>query len=169
MISMFTWEQLEERVCGAPDVDIEALKQICDVRCSDFPYDEELEQHFWECLQEFSNKERCMFIRFTCGLSRLPLDYHPSKRLKIIFFFQEEDSLPRASTCFWSLYVPKYPAQHNKFWPDYIGDQCGICSPHNIISTIGLLVRYSSKEMLKHRLKTAFLHCTDIDADYTIN
>jgi len=87
-------------------------------------------------MNEFSNKERCMFVRFTCGLSRLPTGYNPNKKLKIVLEqYQDDNSLPRAATCFWSLYMP----------------------------------RYSTKDIMKQRLLTAIVHCTDIDADYTIH
>lgn len=51
-----------------------------------------------------------MFVRFACGLSRLPTFYQPNKNLKIIFEVSAQpEALPRAATCFWSIYLPIYP------------------------------------------------------------
>ena len=135
ILSLFTWEQIEEKACGKPDVNVLQLQECTKVNLGNSEEDEKLRKDFWECLSEFTNKERCLFVRFACGLSRLPVGYQPSKNLKIVFEFNEDDALPRASTCFWSLYLP----------------------------------RYSSKEIMKKRILTAIVHCTDIDADYTID
>eukprot|EP01119_Soliformovum_irregulare_P020806 TRINITY_DN6796_c0_g1_i1.p1 TRINITY_DN6796_c0_g1~~TRINITY_DN6796_c0_g1_i1.p1 ORF type:complete len:3271 (-),score=955.48 TRINITY_DN6796_c0_g1_i1:39-9716(-) len=137
LLGLFTWEEIEERACGKPNVDVEALKTFCKLKSHTDEHEAKLFDTFWECLSEMTNRERCMFVRFTCGLSRLPSGYKTDKRLKIIFEHNDNDdnSLPRASTCFWSIYIPKY----------------------------------SSKEIMKKRILTALVHCTDIDADYTIN
>jgi len=67
---------------------------------------------FWECLKEMTNKERCMFIRFTCGLSRLPSNYRVTKKLKIVIEPTRTDlTLPRSATCFWTFYLPKYSSK----------------------------------------------------------
>jgi len=69
-------------------------------------------KNFWECLTEMSNKERCMFIRFTCGLSRLPANYKTEKKLKItIESSYTNDALPRSATCFYTFYLPAYTAK----------------------------------------------------------
>lgn len=151
-------------MCGKPDVNIERMKEFCKFKFSGTTEKEETKEAFWRCLSEvcvqcvcfcvgqvfnlfvlplfflfsfslqFSNRERCQLVRFACGLSRLPIGFHSSKKMQVVFEFGADTQLPRASTCFWTLYMPSY----------------------------------SSYEIMKLRLLTAILHCTDIDADYTI-
>lgn len=71
-LSLLRWEELEESICGVPDVNLTTLKNFCKIRSSGLESDKTVEGYLWEVLNSFSNRERCLFVRFACGLSRLP-------------------------------------------------------------------------------------------------
>ena len=109
LLSLFTWDQLEELVCGRAVIDVALLKSVSEYSsCS--ASDEHI-QFFWQAMEEFSNEERSMFIRFVWGRSRLPLtaDAFP-QRFKLQSFGKSppDSYLPVAHTCFFSVELPRY-------------------------------------------------------------
>jgi hypothetical protein len=71
LITLFKSSELENLVCGSPDIDVELLKEktiyLGDVR--------ETDKHiviFWEVLREFSAEDKRSFLQFVWGRSRLP-------------------------------------------------------------------------------------------------
>jgi len=109
LLSIYTWDQLEEMVCGRPTIDIQLLKSVTEYSsCS------ANDAHillFWQAMEEFTNEERSMFIRFTWGRSRLPLtaDSFP-QRFKLQSFGKSppDSYLPISHTCFFSVELPRY-------------------------------------------------------------
>jgi len=141
ILRLLTPEELERKLCGAPELDLELLKSVTD-------YDDDLKesdphiQSFWRVLESFSNKERQLFLRFVWARSRLP----PTKKdfpqhLKIQAPVAEgprenpDSWLPKAHTCFFALSLPKY----------------------------------SSDEIMREKLKYAITNTTEMDADFNIN
>jgi len=72
LLPIFTWQQLELRVCGREGVDINHLKNHTQYR--GIKSDDKIVADFWQVLQGFSPDEQCLFIRFVWGRSRLPLE-----------------------------------------------------------------------------------------------
>lgn len=70
LLSLLTPQQLEQLVCGLPEVSVEMLKKL--VRYRDVTESHQLIVWFWQSLQEFTNEERVLFLRFVSGRSRLP-------------------------------------------------------------------------------------------------
>ncbi|KAG1662456.1 E3 ubiquitin-protein ligase HERC2 [Nymphon striatum] len=70
LISLFTGYELESMVCGNPDIPLTLLKSVATYKG--------IEAHaplvvwFWEVMEEFSNTERSLFLRFVWGRTRLP-------------------------------------------------------------------------------------------------
>ncbi|KAL8570039.1 hypothetical protein ACOMHN_036316 [Nucella lapillus] len=101
VVELLTWQELETRVCGDPQITIEALKKTT--------YYDDMEEtdirvkYFWEALKAFSNEDRSRFLRFVTGRRRLPapLVISTGKGDTI-------DSLPESSTCANMLYLPFY-------------------------------------------------------------
>ena len=101
VLSLLTWQELEEKVCGSPDIPLSALKQSA-------RYDSGLSEnasrvrYMWEALQSFTNEERSRFIRFITGRRRLP----------VTIYIDSSDSgpssLPTSATCSNALYLPGY-------------------------------------------------------------
>lgn len=70
LLSLLTAKQLEQMVCGMPEISVDVLKKV--VRYREVDELQQLVQWFWRTLEEFSNEERVLFMRFVSGRSRLP-------------------------------------------------------------------------------------------------
>lgn len=70
LLSLLTPQQLEQLVCGLPEVSVEMLKKL--VRYRDVTESHQLIVWLWQSLEEFTNEERVLFLRFVSGRSRLP-------------------------------------------------------------------------------------------------
>uniref|UniRef100_A0A8D3C3F9 E3 ubiquitin-protein ligase HERC1 n=1 Tax=Scophthalmus maximus TaxID=52904 RepID=A0A8D3C3F9_SCOMX len=70
LLSLLTARQLEQMVCGMPEICCDVLKKV--VRYREVDEQHALVQWFWQTLEEFSNEERVLFMRFVSGRSRLP-------------------------------------------------------------------------------------------------
>ena len=70
LVKLYSWCELEIKICGKLKIDVEALKKITDYnncKQSDIAI-----QYFWEILTEFSDEERSLYLRFVWGRSRMP-------------------------------------------------------------------------------------------------
>ncbi|KAM5148800.1 E3 ubiquitin-protein ligase HECTD3-like [Mantella aurantiaca] len=103
VLDLLTWQELEKRVCGDPEISVEALKKL--TRFEDLGATDIRVQYFWEALNNFTNEDRSRFLRFVTGRSRLPapIYIYPDKS-------GSTDSLPESSTCSSTLYLPNYPS-----------------------------------------------------------
>lgn len=72
LLSLLTARQLEQMVCGLPEISVDVLKKV--VRYREVEEQQQLIQWFWQTLEEFSNEERMLFMRFVSGRSRLPVN-----------------------------------------------------------------------------------------------
>ncbi|XP_075791963.1 E3 ubiquitin-protein ligase HECTD3 isoform X1 [Pelodiscus sinensis] len=103
VLDLLTWQELEKKVCGDPEVTVDALKKL--TRFEDFESSDTRVQYFWEALSNFTNEDRSRFLRFVTGRSRLParIYIYPDK-----LGSETTDALPESSTCSSSLYLPNY-------------------------------------------------------------
>ena len=97
-------------VCGRPDVDVDLLERVTEYgnNCSK---DDAHVKLFWQVMREFNQDERSMFLRFTWGRSRLPLNEAAfTQRFKILAFDRSppDQYYPVAHTCFFQLELPRY-------------------------------------------------------------
>ncbi|KAM9469270.1 E3 ubiquitin-protein ligase HECTD3-like isoform 2-T2 [Clarias gariepinus] len=105
VLDLLTWQEVEKKVCGDPEITVEALKR--QTRLEFLDQNEVRVQHMWEALTNFTNEDRSRFLRFVTGRSRLPapICIYPDKQgLEIT------DALPQSSTCSSFLYLPEYPS-----------------------------------------------------------
>uniref|UniRef100_A0A5F9C1Q2 HECT-type E3 ubiquitin transferase n=1 Tax=Oryctolagus cuniculus TaxID=9986 RepID=A0A5F9C1Q2_RABIT len=110
LLSLLTAKQLEQMVCGMPDISVDVLKKV--VRYREVDEQHQLVQWFWHTLEEFSNEERVLFMRFVSGRSRLPANTADiSQRFQIMKVDRPYDSLPTSQTCFFQLRLPPYSSQ----------------------------------------------------------
>ncbi|XP_056389086.1 E3 ubiquitin-protein ligase HECTD3 [Hyla sarda] len=105
VLDLLTWQELEKRVCGDPEISVDALKKL--TRFEDLELTDIRVQYFWEALNNFTNEDRSRFLRFVTGRSRLPapIYIYPDKSGS-----DTTDSLPESSTCSSTLYLPNYPS-----------------------------------------------------------
>ncbi|XP_053543730.1 probable E3 ubiquitin-protein ligase HERC1 isoform X7 [Ictalurus punctatus] len=110
LLSLLTARQLEQLVCGMPEVSVEMLKKV--VRYRDITANHQLIGWLWQSLEEFTNEERVLFLRFVSGRSRLPSN--PAdimQKFQIIKVDRPMNGLPTAQTCFFQLRLPPYTSQ----------------------------------------------------------
>ncbi|XP_043820262.1 E3 ubiquitin-protein ligase HECTD3 [Dromiciops gliroides] len=103
VLDLLTWQELEKKVCGDPEVTVDALRKL--TRFEDFGPSDTRVQYFWEALTNFTNEDRSRFLRFVTGRSRLParIYIYPDKLGSEI-----TDALPESSTCSSTLFLPHY-------------------------------------------------------------
>ncbi|XP_035381674.1 probable E3 ubiquitin-protein ligase HERC1 isoform X2 [Electrophorus electricus] len=110
LLSLLTARHLEQMVCGLPEISVDVLKKV--VRYREVEEQQQLVQWFWQTLEEFSNEERMLFMRFVSGRSRLPANTADiSQRFQIMKVDRPYDSLPTSQTCFFQLRLPPYSSQ----------------------------------------------------------
>uniref|UniRef100_A0A8C9SD30 HECT domain containing 3 n=1 Tax=Scleropages formosus TaxID=113540 RepID=A0A8C9SD30_SCLFO len=105
VLDLLTWQELEKKVCGDPEITVEALKRL--TRYEDLEQTDLRVQYLWEALTNFTNEDRSRFLRFVTGRSRLPAPIYifPDKQGS-----ETTDALPQSSTCSSTLYLPNYPS-----------------------------------------------------------
>ena len=69
--SLYTWNQLENEVCGVSELNVERLKTHTSWPAG---LDASVEKIFWEVLHSFDAKQSANFLRFCWGRTRLPQD-----------------------------------------------------------------------------------------------
>uniref|UniRef100_A0A8C9W0S1 HECT-type E3 ubiquitin transferase n=1 Tax=Scleropages formosus TaxID=113540 RepID=A0A8C9W0S1_SCLFO len=110
LLSLLTAKQLEQLVCGLPEVSVEMLKKV--VRYRDITENHQLIGWLWQSLEEFTNEERVLFLRFVSGRSRLPSNPADiTQKFQIIKVDRPINGLPTAQTCFFQLRLPPYTSQ----------------------------------------------------------
>lgn len=70
LLTLFSGSELETMVCGSPDIPLILLKSVATYKSIEPT--SPLIQWFWEVMEEFSNQERSLFLRFVWGRTRLP-------------------------------------------------------------------------------------------------
>uniref|UniRef100_A0A3Q2P3R2 HECT domain-containing protein n=1 Tax=Fundulus heteroclitus TaxID=8078 RepID=A0A3Q2P3R2_FUNHE len=105
VLDLLTWQEVEKKVCGDPEITVEALKRL--TRYDDLEQSDVRVQYLWEALTNFTNEDRSRFLRFVTGRSRLPAPIYvfPDKQGS-----DTTDALPQSSTCSSTLYLPNYPS-----------------------------------------------------------
>uniref|UniRef100_A0A3Q3LEJ3 HECT domain containing 3 n=1 Tax=Mastacembelus armatus TaxID=205130 RepID=A0A3Q3LEJ3_9TELE len=105
VLDLLTWHEVEKKVCGDPEITVEALKRL--TRYEDLEQSDVRVQYLWEALTNFTNEDRSRFLRFVTGRSRLPAPIYifPDKQGS-----ETTDALPQSSTCSSTLYLPNYPS-----------------------------------------------------------
>ena len=101
VVTLLTWQELEEKICGSPEIPLSALKKSARF-VSDLTESSSVVHHMWEALKSFTNEERSRFIRFITGRRRLPVTIY------IDSADGNADSLPASATCSNTLYLPPY-------------------------------------------------------------
>jgi E3 ubiquitin-protein ligase HERC2 len=134
LLSLFSASELMAMVCGSPDIPLGLLKTVATYKGVEST--SPLVQWFWEVMEEFSNQERSLFLRFVWGRTRLPRTIADFRGrdfvLQVLDKYNPPDHfLPESYTCFFLLKMP----------------------------------RYSCKAVLLEKLKYAIHFCKSIDTD----
>jgi hypothetical protein len=116
VLAVLTGEELQDIVCGNPDVDVDLLRRV--TKYENFNETDPVVTYFWEVLREMTTQQRKLFLQFVWARRRLPCKASefdsPFKIIKDLKSLSRDDeavgneSLPSASTCFFSLTLPEY-------------------------------------------------------------
>lgn len=132
-LSLLRWEELEEMVCGKPEIDVDLLQSTAEYERGCASSDPQV-QWLWELLRnDFSPEDRKAFVRFAWGRSRLPLTRAAfSQPLKLQGFSRSAGSgssvdnyLPVSHTCFFSVEIPRYLFRYVFIFSFFLYLQCG--------------------------------------------
>ena len=113
---IFTWEELQLKICGTDDIDINILKKFTmyQVGISD---DDRHIQDFWTVVSSLTSKQLKRFIKFACNQERIPKpkdENHvpPPFPMKIAPSDDRDGDqdklLIRAETCIFMIKIPRY-------------------------------------------------------------
>lgn len=112
LMKLYTWKELEYKVCGKPSIDLHHLRAISKYAgCTE---DDETCKRFWRVLESFSDEEKSLYLKFVWGRSRLPLvdeKFGDKHTIKLISPPNLDQSLPIAHTCFFAIDVPRYSTE----------------------------------------------------------
>ncbi|VDD75186.1 unnamed protein product [Mesocestoides corti] len=111
IVTLFTGEELEEMVCGAAEISIDALRNV--VTYENLAPDDDLVKWFWRILEEMTPVERSLLLRFVWGRSRLPRFASDLRERQFLIQVQSDCRpadiyLPEGSTCMFTLRLPRY-------------------------------------------------------------
>lgn len=135
VLSLYTGRQLETNVCGEVTIDLELLKR-CTVYEDGYSASDRYVTDLWQVLEEMDHAERANFLRFTWGRTRLPLT--PAE-------FPDKFKIARLPPARGPVdsYLPSASTCHFKLY----------------------LPPYSSRDILRAKLRQAIHDCHDIDND----
>lgn len=129
LLSLFNGYELETMVCGSPDIPLSLLKSVATYKGVYFflfslftiqifsvigvDSTAPLIQWFWEVMEDFSNQERSLFLRFVWGRTRLPRTVADFRGrdfvIQVLDKYNPPDLfLPESYTCFFLLKMPRY-------------------------------------------------------------
>ncbi|KYK63096.1 HECT-domain (ubiquitin-transferase) domain-containing protein, partial [Toxoplasma gondii TgCatPRC2] len=154
-----TADDLRQLVCGDDDIAISVLMRHSKVTWDTSDARERaLIDNLWEVLNAFTKKEKQMFLRFVSGRSRLPRswvagDPSASSHKFEIHIMRDEEALEIQDASLRSVRV----AEHQT-----VDDRLPTASTCFFMIK---LPKYSSKEVLRQKLKLAITSCVDIDLD----
>ena len=106
-LSLFRGSELEVLVCGSPDVDVALFRSK--TRYEGYSASDPVIKRFWKVLTDWSPEERCAFLRWLWGRSRLPPEgSHWTSTPLITRLSGGDKNLPMAHVCFSSVELPAY-------------------------------------------------------------
>ncbi|GAB9472899.1 unnamed protein product [Globisporangium polare] len=128
-LGLLTWRELEKRVCGVAEVDVELLKKNTEYD-EDVSPNDEFVQRFWRVLAAMDEEDKRCFLRFVWARSRLPAgtaQFHQKFKIQSVASSASstggggetggnggpnggwmDSQLPKSHTCFFALQLPRY-------------------------------------------------------------
>lgn len=108
VLSLMTWQELETRICGEPEITVEALKKSA--HCEEFEEENDSTiTYLWQAIENFTNEDRSRFLRFVTGRRRLPTPLYIARSKSST----PVNSLPESATCSHTLFLPTYTSASN--------------------------------------------------------
>ncbi len=108
---MISWHELEIKIVGNEEIDIERLKEMSQYKnCS---ASDEIVKRFWKVLTSFDNEDKQRYLRFVWGRMRLPPKEQTDVEQHTIQLEESSDKnkLPFGRTCYFRIELPNYPTE----------------------------------------------------------
>lgn len=106
-LQLLTWEELQLRVCGSPDIDIELLRRHTTYRGGYHGWHSAV-RRFWRAVSQFTQEELQGLIKFAWGRTRLPQESQWPTTFKLAPHGGGDAVLPIAHSCFFQIDLPSY-------------------------------------------------------------
>ena len=103
IFSFLTPDEVDDRVCGVKQLDIDRLKSITEYEsCSE---DNKHVKWLWKILERMEPDDQTLYLRFTWGRARLPVELGELRYKHKIALkdYWDADRLPEAHTCFFTI------------------------------------------------------------------
>lgn len=117
VLSLFTPLELEQLVCGRPDVDVDMLQRHTEYAAGLDEHAPHI-RHFWSVLRGFSQGNRLRFVKFAWAQERLPTtdrDYVTGNVRLLLkpwpLSGDPDGALPLADTCWFNVALPPYSSR----------------------------------------------------------
>ena len=110
LLSLLTGKEFQDLVCGDADFDVARLKAAA--RIDGYRSSADQLTWLWKTLGGFTPEQKCMFLRFVGGFTRLPRDLAMlPHRFEVHRVRDNASQLPSAATCFFTLKLPEYTSE----------------------------------------------------------
>ena len=112
-LEVCSWTFVETRACGKQTIDLDNLRKHTSfssgLKNKKVDGNKNYEEAFWEVLNEYSEADKKLYLRFVTGRAKLPLDLKAQEYQHTITSMGGNDStLPQAHTCFNQIDLPPY-------------------------------------------------------------
>jgi len=114
-LSVFDYMELELLLVGVPEIDVDDWKEHT-VYGGDYSKSHKIVDWFWKSVKNLESEQRAKLLQFVTGTSRVPAHGFSAlqgsdgriSRFAITSVERSASTLPKSSTCFNRLYLPKY-------------------------------------------------------------
>ena len=114
VFQVLTWRQLEELVCGKHKLDVYLLKKKTKYE-GGYKENDEVIKWFWEWLENSSENNQILYLKFVWGRTRLPRDDICSYTHIVSKIRASGGTFPHSATCFFTLKLPAYSNKEELF------------------------------------------------------
>ena len=109
-LGLFTWQEVQTLVAGAPIIDVEVLRR--NTTYDGYSESDPVIKRFWKVMSSLGDAERAQYVRFAWGRSRLPaVAARWSHKHTLVRCSGDDTALPSSHTCFFSVELPRYSSE----------------------------------------------------------
>jgi len=110
VLQLFRPEELEQLICGSPELDFEALEMHTQYD-DGYTADSTVIRTFWVVVHSLSEEDKKKLLFFATGSDRVPIKGLGNLPFVISRNGEHSDRLPTAHTCFNHLLLPDYNSE----------------------------------------------------------
>lgn len=112
LTTALSWRYAEERCVGKTQTDIAYLERFTTYDAHFRSEDSKWRKWFWEIMEEMSEEDRQLYLRFVNGQAKLPTDLSKLRyKHKLQGLGGGDRRLPEAHTCYFKIDIPEYSSK----------------------------------------------------------